>query len=87
MLSRPCSNKGPHMHGAREISWFFSSCGGRTEFLCRYPRELREPLVLPQGSQVSIRLRKGSTVLLWIIGRESGLKSHVMHDLQVFLEL
>ena len=35
-------------------SWFFSSCGG----------ELREPLVLPQGSAISIRVARGSRGLL-----------------------
>ena len=38
-------------------------------FLSRYHRELREPLVLPQGSQVSIQIARGSPGLLWSHGR------------------
>ena len=35
----------------------------------QYHREIREPLVLPQGSQVSIRVESASTGVLWIHGR------------------
>ena len=38
-------------------------------FLSRYHGELREPLVLPQGSQVSIRVGKVSARVLWSHGR------------------
>ena len=40
-------------------SWFFSSCGGILEL-----RELREPVVLPQGNPISIRVVRGSWGLL-----------------------
>ena len=42
---------------------------GDLGFLCRYHREIRELLVLPQGSQVSIRVVSESAGVLWIHGR------------------
>ena len=38
---------------------------GGLRFLSRYHGELREPLVLPQGSQVSIRVARASAGVLW----------------------
>ena len=38
-------------------------------FLSRYHREVREPLVLPQGSQVSIRVARASSGVLCSHGR------------------
>ena len=38
-----------------------------------YDVELREPLVLPQGSPVSIRVARGIAALLSSHGSESGL--------------
>ena len=59
-LSRCCSGKGPHfaMRGeprdiSRVLAGFWS-----------YDGELREPLVLPQGSPISIRVVRGSWGLL-----------------------
>ena len=40
------------------VSWFFWSCGASVGFLTRYDRELREPLLWRQGSQVSMRVFK-----------------------------
>ena len=37
------------------LAWVFSSWGASVGFLTRYDGELREPLVWPQGSQVSMR--------------------------------
>ena len=42
---------------------------GGLGFLCRYHQELREPLVLPQGSQVCIRVARARAGALWIYGR------------------
>ena len=42
---------------------------GGLRFLSRYHGELREPLVLPQGSQVSIPVESASMGVLWIHGR------------------
>ena len=59
-LLRHCSGKGPHLmitgepHGISRVVVGFSS----------YDGELREPLVLPQGSPISIRVARGSWGLL-----------------------
>ena len=42
---------------------------GGLGFLSRYHEELREPLVLPQGSQVSIQVARASAGVLWSHGR------------------
>ena len=54
LLSRPCEKRRASSHDHGGISWFFSSCGASVGFLTRYDGELREPVVLHQGSQVSI---------------------------------
>ena len=41
---------------------------GGLGFLSRYHEELREPLVLPQGSQVSIQVVRASAGVLWSHG-------------------
>ena len=45
-------------------------------FLSIYDEELREPLVWPQGSPVSIRVARESTALLSSHGRGIWLKTH-----------
>ena len=45
---------------------------GRVGFLSSYDGELREPLMWPQGSPVSIRVLGGSTALLLSHGRGTG---------------
>ena len=62
-------NKGPHVARTGESPDFSRVAAGGLRFLCRYPRELREPLVLPQGSQVSIRVARGSAGFLWSFDR------------------
>ena len=64
LLSRPCSKRRPSSRDVGGVSWFFWSCGASVGFLTRYDRELREPLVWCQGSQVSIRVARGRTSLL-----------------------
>ena len=51
------------------VLWVFSSCGASVGFLTRYDGELREPLMWPQGSQVSMRMARGSVSLLSSYGR------------------
>ena len=51
------------------ISWVFPSCGASVGFLTRYDGELREPLMWRQGSQVSMRMARGSVPLLSSHGR------------------
>ena len=63
-LSRPCRKRRPSSRDVGGVSWFFWSCGASVGFLTRYDRELREPLVWCQGSQVSIRVARGRTSLL-----------------------
>ena len=68
-LFRRCSGKRPHIammgepRGLSRVTMGFSS----------YDVELREPLVLPQGSPVSIRVARGIAALLSSHGSESGL--------------
>ena len=46
------------------ILWFFSSCDGKLGVHLEFQWHLREPLMLPQGSQVSFRVARGSMRLL-----------------------
>ena len=57
------------MHG---VSWVFSSCGASAGFLTRYERELREPLVWRQGSQVPMRWLGGDGDLSLPLGLALG---------------
>ena len=57
-------------------------------FLTRYCRELREPLALPQGSQVSIRVARGFAGFVWSHIR--GIRPQFAQkgeSLNIFLEL
>ena len=78
MLSKPCRKRRPSSRDDRGISWVFSSWGASVGFLTRYDRELREPLVRRQGSQVSIRGARGNASLLsshgWGRGIQDALK-------------
>ena len=51
------------------VSWVFSSCSSSVVLLTRYNGELREPLLWRQGSQVSMRMARGSASLLSSHGR------------------
>ena len=53
----------------RESRGFSRVAAGSVGFLSSYNGELREPLVLPQGSPVSIRVVRGSAGLLSSHGR------------------
>ena len=55
-----------------ESHGFFQAVARRVGFLSSYDGELREPLVWPQGSSVSIRVARGSTALLLSHGRGIG---------------
>ena len=48
------------------------SCGSSVVLLTRYNGELREPLLWRQGSQVSMRVARGSASLLSSQGRGIG---------------
>ena len=47
-------------HDDRGTSWLFSSCG----VILELRQAIREPLVLPDGSPIPIRVSRGSWVLL-----------------------
>ena len=64
LVARRCRKRRPSSRDVGGVSWFFWSCGASVGFLTRYDRELREPLVWCQGSQVSIRVARGHTSLL-----------------------
>ena len=55
-----------------ESHGFSRAAAQRVGFLSSYDEELREPLVWPQGSPVSIRVVRGSTALLSSHGRGIG---------------
>ena len=69
MQSSRFRRKGPHLTLTGESRGLSRVAAGDLGFLCRYHREIRELLVLPQGSQVSIRVARASTGVLWSQGR------------------
>ena len=73
MLSRRCRRKGPHLALTGKSPGLSPVVAGGLGFLCRYHWELREPLMLPQGSQVSIQVARASAGVLWSHGR--GIRS------------
>ena len=63
--SRPCRKEGPHLTMMGESRGFSQAVARCVRFLSSYDGELREPLVLPQGSPISIQVERGSWGLLW----------------------
>ena len=53
-------------------------------FLTRYDRELREPLVWRQGSQVSMHVARGNASLLSSHGRGIGIQDALKEDSESF---
>ena len=64
LLSRPCRKRKPSSRDEGGISWVFSSCSANVGFLMRYYGELKEPLMWCLGTQVSMRIARGSASLL-----------------------
>ena len=60
LLSRCCSGKGPHLAFRGESLGFPQGLVGSLGFLSSCDVDLRVPLVLPQGSQVSFRVVMGT---------------------------
>ena len=58
----------------------FLDCRASAGFLTRYERELREPLVWRQGSQVSMRVARGSASWLSSHGRGLGPRDALKED-------
>ena len=71
-LSRPCTKRRPSAREVGGLSGVSSSCSARGGFLPRHDEDLREPLVWCQGSQVSMRVARGSASLLLSHGRGLG---------------
>ena len=59
-LLRRCSRKGSHLTMTGETRGFSQVAAGFSS----YDRELREPVVLPQGNPISIQVARGSWGLL-----------------------
>ena len=72
LLSRPCRKRRPSFCDDGGVFCVFPSCGASVGFLMRYDEDLREPLVWSQGSQVSMRVARGSASLLSSHGRGIG---------------
>ena len=68
---------------------FLLSCGGKPGFLSTCSRDLREPLVLPQGSQASLRVARGNSGSLAShcrgIGWETRGSSPIVTEISGFL--
>ena len=64
LLSRPCRKRRPSFRDDGGVFCVFPSCGASVGFLTRYDEDLREPLVLAQGSPISSRVVRESWGLL-----------------------
>ena len=74
-LSRHCRGKGPHLTLSSESPGFSQIVAAYLCFLPSYDEDLRDPLMLLQESQVSMRLVKGLSGFL--SRRCSGLSPHM----------
>ena len=70
MLSRRCRKKRPQLPLTGESRALSRVTVGDLGNLSRYHWELRQPLVLPQGSQVSIQVARASSGVIWSHSRE-----------------
>ena len=75
--ARDCSpghvgKEGPSPREDGGVSGVSSSCSALGGFLARYDEDLREPLVRRQGSQVSLRVARGSAS--WLSSHGRGLR-------------
>ena len=80
LLSRPGSKRRPSPRNDRGVSGVSSSFGARGGFLMRQDQDLREPLVRSQGSQVSMRVARGSASSLSSHGRGLGPQHGLKKD-------
>ena len=80
LLSRPCRKRRPSAGEDGGVSGVSSSCGARGGFLPRHDEDLREPLVRRQGSQVSMRVARGSASWLSSHGRGLGPRDALKKD-------
>ena len=80
LLSRPCRKRRPSSRDDGGVSWVSSGCCAHGGFLTRHDEDLREPLVRRQGSQVSMRVARGSASLLSSHGRGIGPQDALKKD-------
>ena len=85
LLSRPCRNRRPSARQDGGVSGVSSSCGARGGFLPRHDEDIREPLVGRQGSQVSMRVARGSASWLSSHGRGLGPRDALKKDSRGFV--
>ena len=83
--ARDCSpghvgKEGPSPREDGGVSGLSSSCGALGGFLARHDEDLREPLVRRQGSQVSLRVARGSASWLSSHGRGLGPRDALKRD-------
>ena len=69
LLSRPGRKRRPSSRDDGGVSGVSSSCGDRGGSLTTHDEDLREPLMQRQGSQVSMRVARGSASWLSSHGR------------------
>ena len=72
--------EGPSPREDGGVSGVSSSCGALGGFLPRHDEDLREPLVQRQGSQVSLRVARGSASWLSSHGRGLGPRDTLKRD-------
>ena len=75
--------EGPHLARTGASQGVSSSCGARGGFLTRQDEDLREPLVRCQGSQVSVRVARGSASWLSSHGRGLGPRDVLKKDSRI----
>ena len=80
LLSRPGRKRRPSSRDDGGVSWVSSGCSARGGFLTRHDEDLREPLVRRQGSQVSMRMARGSASWLSSHGRGLGPRDALKKD-------
>ena len=80
LLSRPCRKRRPSSRDDRGVLLVFSSCGASVRFLTRCDGKLREPFMWRQGSQVSMRMARGSASLLSRYGKGIGPQDTLKQD-------
>ena len=74
-LSRRCRGKGPHLTLRGKSPGFSRLAAGNLEFLSSCDGDLRDPLVFPQESQVSIRVARG--LLGFLSSQCRGIRPHL----------
>ena len=80
LLSRPGRKRRPSSRDDGGVSWVSSGCCAHGGFLTRHDEDLREPLVQRQGSQVPMRMARGSWSSLSSHGKWLGPQEALKKD-------